>query len=221
MFLVYLHCSRTLEKSNLGIFSIDKVEFDGNEQVPEVLLLKTSDLRYKSNIFLPDLGDVKSRLESIPWVKSVIIQRKLPNKIYVRISERIPIAILQSKYRLYLVDSDGAVLEHDAIGNFQNLPIIIGEGAEKEISHLLRCLRKFPKIKKQFVFAVRIGERRWDLKINKGIVVKLPEVGIVQALRILEEISDSRGFFNDDIVSIDLRMLDRVVVAKKDQERRQ
>ena len=220
VFLAYSHYSANLTKINSSMFSISKIEFDGNERIPEVLLLKTSRLRYKGNIFIPDLNEIKSSLENIAWVKSAVVQRKLPNQIFVRISERIPIAILQSKYRLYLVDSDGTILEHDGIGDFNNLPIIVGEGAEKEVSHLLRCLRKFPKIKKQFVIAVRVGKRRWDLKISKGIVVKLPESGVMHALSILEEISNSKGFFNDDICSIDLRILDRVVITKKDQERR-
>jgi cell division protein FtsQ len=202
-------------KARNSAFCIKKIEFDGNERVPEVLLLKTSRLKYKSNIFSHSIQDIKSKLENIAWVKSVIVQRKLPDTMYVRIAERTPIAILQSKYKLYLIDSDGKILENDGIGSFDNLPIVVGEGAEKEADQLLRCLGKFPKIRKQLVFAVRIGKRRWNIKINKGITVKLPENRIMHALGILEEISDSNGFFNDDIEAIDLRMLDRVIVTKK------
>jgi cell division protein FtsQ len=204
-----------ISKIKTDRFVIKKVEFDGNERVPDVLLLKVSGLRYKTSVLSPSIHDIKSKLEGISWIKSVVAQRKFPDKIYVRVSERIPIAILQSKYKLYLVDSEGVILEHDGIGNFNNLVIIAGEGAEKEASHLLYCLDKFPKIKKQLVFAVRIGRRRWNIKINRGITVKFPERGIMQALGILDEISDSNGFFSDDIISIDLRMLDRIVVNRK------
>ncbi|MDR1333715.1 MAG: FtsQ-type POTRA domain-containing protein [Holosporaceae bacterium] len=196
-------------------FCIKRIEFDGNDRVPDTLLLKTSKLSYKSNIFACSIQDVKDRLEGIGWVKSVTVQRKLPDTIYVRIAERIPIAILQSKYHLYLIDSDGKILENDGIGNFGNLPIVVGEGAEKEADQLLQYLGKFPKIRKQLVFAVRIGKRRWNIKVNRGITVKLPENGVMHALGILEEISDGNGFFNDDIEAIDLRMLDRVIVTKK------
>jgi cell division protein FtsQ len=111
-------------------------------------------------------------------------------------------------------------LENDGVGDFSNLPIVIGEGAEKETDRLLCCLNKFPKIRKQLVFAVRIGKRRWNIKINRGITVKLPESGIMHALGILEEISDGNGFFNDNISVIDLRMLDRVIVTKKAVEKK-
>jgi cell division protein FtsQ len=204
-----------VSRAKIERFSIKKIDFDGNERVPDVLLLKASGLRYKSNILSVSLEDVKKKLEGISWIKSVIVQRKFPGTIYVRVAERIPIAILQSKYKLYLVDSDGVVLENDGIGNFSNLAIVVGEGAEKEAANLLSCLDKFHKIRKQLAFAVRIGKRRWNMKINRGIVVKLPEKGIMQALGILEEISDNNGFFNDDILVLDLRMLDRIVVTRR------
>lgn len=211
----YYYFSNTFTKSYTGQFLIKKITFDGNEHVPDIILLKASGLKYRTNIFIPDLQQVKSRLEQLSWVKSAVIQRKFPNEIRIRISERIPIAILQSKHQFYLIDSDGMIIEYKEVANFNNLPIVVGEGAEKETFSLLQNLNKFPKIKKQLVFAVRIGKRRWDITVNKGIVIKLPERGILQALQIVEEISDSNGFFNDDIVSIDLRMLDKVVITRK------
>jgi cell division protein FtsQ len=210
----YLY-GNTIIKSEGTIFSIKKIELDGNERVPDILLKKTSGLRCKANILSFSVNDVKKKLENIAWVKNAIVQKKLPDTVNVRIAERTPIAILQSNYKLYLIDTDGKILEHDGIGNFSNLPIVVGERAEKEISKLLLYLDKFPKIRKQLIFAVRIGKRRWNIKINKGITVRLPERGVLHALNILEEISDGQGFFYDDISVIDLRMLDRVIITKK------
>lgn len=198
-------------------FIIKKIIFDGNDKIPDTLLLKASGLRYMSNIFLLPLQDVKQKLEKVAWIRSAVVYRKFPDTIYIRVSERIPIAIFQSKYKLHLVDAEGMVLEHDGIGNFSNLPIVVGEGAEKEAALLLQCLNHFPQIRKQLVFALRVSKRRWNIKINKGITVKLPEKGLMQALGILYELSDSNGFFSDDISSIDLRMLDRVVISRKNE----
>ncbi|MDR3187323.1 MAG: FtsQ-type POTRA domain-containing protein [Holosporaceae bacterium] len=214
---VYFNWDKIL-KTKSDVFCIKKIEFDGNERVSDILLLKTSGLRYKSNILAPSLETVKKRLENIAWIRSVVVQRRLPDKIYVMVSERIPIAILQLRHKLYLVDVDGKILENDGIGSFSNLPIVIGEGAEKEASRFLNCIEKFPRLRKQLVFAIRIGKRRWNMKINRGITVKLPEKGLTNAMRILEEISDSNGFFNEDISIIDLRMLDRVIITKAPRE---
>jgi cell division protein FtsQ len=91
---------------------------------------------------------------------------------------------------------------------------VVGEGAEKDAARLLESLNKFPKIRRQLVFAVRVGERRWNIKINRGITVKLPERGVTNAFRILEEISDGNGFFKEEIATIDLRIPDRVIITK-------
>ncbi len=196
-------------------FRIKKIEFDGQEHVPEILLLKASGLRYKTNIFNVSVNEVKRKLEQIAWVKSASVQRKLPDKLYVRVVERVPIAIYQFNYRLHLLDIDGQVLENDGIGNFDNLPIIVGEGAEKVARRFLHVLEKFPRIQNQLIFAVYIGRRRWNVKINKGITVKLPEKHLSYAMQLLDEIADENGLFNDDIQEIDLRILDRVVVKKR------
>ena len=197
-------------------FKIEKVEFDGQEHVPEVLLLKASGLRYKTNIFNVSVDDVKKKLEQIAWIKSASVQRKLPNKISVRVSERVPIAIYQLNYKLHLIDIDGKILENDGIGNFDNLPIIVGEGAEKVARQFLHVLEKFPRIQNQLVFAVYVGKRRWNMKINKGITVKLPEKHLSYAMQILDEIADEKGFFDDDIQEIDLRIIDRVIIKKRE-----
>lgn len=196
-------------------FALKKVEFEGNEHVSDISLLKTSKLKYKDSIFASSLADVKKRLEQISWIKSVIVQRKLSGEIFIRIAERTPIAFFQSHHKLRLVDSDGVILDNDRVGSFSNLPIIAGEGAEKEAFNFLRCIEKFPKIRRQLVFAVRIGRRRWNIKINRGITIKLPERGLMQTFEILDEISDSNGFFNDDITYLDMRIPDRIIVGKK------
>lgn len=196
-------------------FRIEKIEFDGYDRVPEVLLLKVSGLRYKTNIFNVSVDDVKKNLERISWVKSASVQRKLPNKMSIRIAERVPIAIYQQNYKLYLLDADGKVLENDGIGGFDNLPIVVGDGAENVANHFLSILKKFPRIQNQVAFSVFVGRRRWNIKINKGITVKLPERNLGYAMSILDEISDENGFFSPDIKEIDLRILDRVVVKKE------
>lgn len=205
-----------IQNIKLKEFTVQHIEFDGYDRVPEVLLLKSSGLRYKSSIWATSPQDVKNKLEKISWIKSVSVQRKLPDTFNVRVTERIPIAILQSKYKLYLLDIDGKKLEHDGIGNFDNLPIVVGEGAEEAAGYLLFILNKFPKIRNQLVVAVFVGKRRWNIRINKGIIVKLPEKNLSHAMSVLDEISDDEGFFNENIEEIDLRMLDRVILRIKD-----
>lgn len=199
-------------------FVIKKIEFDGNERVREEFLLTTlrkCGLKYNGSILSANVNKSKERLENIPWIKSVIVQRQLPQTVVVRISERIPIAIWQFNRKLYLVDKEGKAMENDGMSDTSHLPIIAGVGAEKEAANLLFCLEKFPKIRKQLVFAIMVGTRRWDLIINKNVRVKLPEVGIIRSLKTLEELPNTDGFLKEDISVIDLRMMDRIILTRK------
>lgn len=200
-------------------FMIQKIEFDGNDHVADILLLKASGLRYKSNIFNCSVENVKNRLEKIAWVRSAMVQRRLPDRICVRIVERVPIAILQMNRKLYLVDKDGQVLDHDGIGSFDNLPLVVGDGAGQNAPSLLSYLDKFPKFRKQLVYATFVGNRRWDMKLSRNVDVKLPEKGLFHALSILDELSNSDGLFKDNIDVIDLRLLDRVVITNKEKKK--
>lgn len=207
-------------KKTRGYFAVKKVEFEGNKKVPEILLLKLSKIRYKESSLTVSLRAIKEKLEKISWVKGVVVQRKLPGKISIRIAERTPIAILQTQNKLRLVDSDGVILDDDGIGNHSNLPIIAGDGAESEIFSFLQNLEKFPKIRKQLIFSIRVGRRRWDIRINRGVIVKLPERGLLQAFGILDELSDSNGFFNKDIACLDLRNPDKIIISKRKEVKR-
>ncbi|TIX57312.1 MAG: cell division protein FtsQ/DivIB, partial [Mesorhizobium sp.] len=59
---------------------------------------------------------------------------------------------------------------------------------------------------------IRIGERRWDLKLENGITVKLPEDGEDQAIADLVRMDRENGLLTRDIAAIDMRFSDRLVV---------
>lgn len=207
-----------IETVKIDPFIVKHIVFDGNEKVKDVVLikkLKASGFSYESSIFKKVLlDDVRENLEKVSWIKSVMVQRQLPNTINVRIVERVPIAVFHVEDKMCFVDEDGVVLEDDGFGSFNNLPIIAGEKAETDAANLIALLDKFPKIKNQMVKAVRVGKRRWNIIINKGLVVKLPEKRELRAFNILDTLSDSNGFLKDDMLCLDLRLDDRIIVSK-------
>ena len=70
---------------------------------------------------------------------------------------------------------------------------------------------------------VRIGERRWDLHLDNGIMVKLPEDHVDAALAELVELERQDGLLGRDISAVDMRFADRLVVqlTPEAMERRQ
>ncbi len=62
------------------------------------------------NIFFVPLAARRGELESIPWVKRATVMRVLPDRIYVHIEERTPIAFARVDDTVELVDADGVLL---------------------------------------------------------------------------------------------------------------
>ena len=59
--------------------------------------------------------------------------------------------------------------------------------------------------------------RRWDLFLTLGIKVQLPGDNADLALRRLADAEGRFGLFNRDIVNIDLRVPDRMIVRKRNE----
>ncbi|ODA69012.1 cell division protein FtsQ [Methyloligella halotolerans] len=159
-----------------------------------------------------DTAAAKERLEQVPWVKHAQVMRLLPSTLKVVIEERTPFAIWQNKGKTYVVDADGAVLAPAIPDAYPSLPIVVGEGAAKNASELLATLAMFSNLEDQMLAAIRVGDRRWNLKLLSGLDVMLPDDNIGQALTALTDLDDRRGILNRDIASVDLRLADRVTV---------
>ncbi len=165
-----------------------------------------------------DLVDAKRRVESLPWVASAEIERRLPHALRVVITERVPVAILQTTDRSMLIDAKGVQIVPVA-AQPGSLPIVTGRGAAENVADLLDTLARHPDVGGRVKAAVRVGDRRWDIKldsIEKGVEVRLPEVGGDAALGRLAELDRKYRLLERDVALIDLRLPDRMVVRLAD-----
>ncbi|MDR3514399.1 MAG: cell division protein FtsQ/DivIB [Azospirillaceae bacterium] len=160
--------------------------------------------------FSPEAARIE--LERLPWVASARVERRLPATIYVQLVERQPLALWQKDNKLYLIDRDGKMLTDRDLGRYSDLPILVGADAPQQAPELLATLARFPAIARRVEAAIRIGGRRWDLRINNGVEIRLPEANIGAALQHLADAQAKTPLLDDDIVAIDLRLPDRMAI---------
>jgi len=160
--------------------------------------------------FSPEIA--RENIEKLPWVKSARIERRLPDTIFVAIEERKPIALWQYRHKLALIDSTGSVLERDNLAPWRALKIVVGEKAADEAGAFLPMLAAEPDIEGHTTACTRIGNRRWDLQMDNGIVVKLPEDDPGLALARLAGMQAEYGILERDVAAIDLRLSDRISI---------
>lgn len=64
----------------------------------------------EESLFSADLGAYQARVMESPWVRSVVLRRRLPATLEVTIVERMPLALARVKQQLYLIDGQGVII---------------------------------------------------------------------------------------------------------------
>ena len=193
-------------------FVVDDVLVEGRKETSKGTLIAALRIRRGDLIFSVDVGAARARLEKIGWIASARVERHLPDTIRVAIRERVPIAVWQNKGKFLLVDGSGAVIGSEGFDRFKDLKVVIGDDAPQHAQSLIAMLERQPSLMARVEVAVRSGNRRWNLRMDNGVNVQLPEQDAFAAWDRLAVYQKKHRLLDRDIGKIDLRLPGRVVV---------
>ncbi len=195
-------------------YSLENVVIAGQKNIttPEVIDSLNADIG--TPIFSINLDDSLEKLVSSGWVKSAIIQRKLPDTIIVNLSERDPIALWQVNKELFVIDSDGEIIKNCSPEKFDKLPHLVGDDANIYAAELIENLKMNQELASKVIYAVRFGQRRWDLNLQENITVKMPQYDFKAAYQYLIDQYQQEKLFKNNIKSIDLRAKSKYYIEK-------
>jgi cell division protein FtsQ len=194
---------------------VTDVLIEGRANTPEALVRAAVGVSKGDPILGFSLEETRTRIETIPWVEHATVERRLPGTIVVNLQERRPYAIWQNQGKFVLVDRTGQVVADQDVAQFRHLPLIVGLGAPGAAADLLDALRDRPALEEKVSASVRVGERRWNLRMLNGIDVMLPEGHEVAALDRLIQLQQDHGVLDRPLAAIDLRLPDRLVFRPK------
>lgn len=163
---------------------------------------------------LVDVDNIRKQLLRYGWIKDARVSRRLPDTLAIDIVERQPAALWQDRDRLALIDSEGVVIDRVAVTQMPDLPLLIGPGANLRERELGQLLAVAPTLKPQLLSAAWVGGRRWDLNLQTGETIALPE-GQEAARTGLAKFADldkSSGLLGRGLVRIDLRLPGKMIV---------
>ena len=121
-------------------------------------------------------------------------------------------ALWQYKGRHVLIDHGGQPITRKNLARFAHLPVVVGKDAPAAAAALIDMLSQKPALFAQVRAAVRVGSRRWDVRLKNGINVHLPETQATDAWDRLAELVAEQHIFDRDVAAIDLRLPDRLVL---------
>ncbi|PKQ03137.1 MAG: cell division protein FtsQ [Alphaproteobacteria bacterium HGW-Alphaproteobacteria-11] len=194
-------------------FSIQDVTVTGRERTDKEALLAAAGMDRGDPIFGFDTEAARQRVERLGWVESATVTRLLPDTIRIDVTERQPFALWQRGGMLSVIDAEGRPITDEGVQEFAHLPFIVGFGAPREAPALLKLMQaEQPQLLQRVRAFVRVSGRRWNLRLENGVDVKLPESGVAKALADLVAHDARHRILSRDIVAVDLRLPDRVSV---------
>lgn len=92
-------------------FNVRRVEVRGNDRVnvEDLKRIVTANTE-KTGVWRADLGEIREKVEKLPFVKTASVSMILPVGIRVNVLERVPAAVVKLSYGDSLVDVEGNVL---------------------------------------------------------------------------------------------------------------
>ncbi|EJF97524.1 hypothetical protein MEI_01218 [Bartonella vinsonii subsp. arupensis Pm136co] len=198
-------------------FVIADVDINGNKRLVKQEVLKILGLDTAASIFTFDVDRARFLLEQQAWVQSANIQKIYPNRVRISVVEREPYAIWQHDGVMDIIDDTGRVILPFKGGIVQGLPLVVGQGAQNAAKMFLQELSVYPQLYSRARAFVRVGERRWDLVLDNGVRIMLPEKGALERLSSLLKTELAQDLFSRDILSLDLRLSDRITVSLSDE----
>jgi cell division protein FtsQ len=197
-------------------FEIADADVRGHNKLRRDDILASAGITRYTSVVLLDADSAREKLKRNPWIAEAVIRKLYPNRIEIEVVEREAFALWQRSGKLAVVSHDGTVLEEVSDKRPEKLPLVVGEGAAKRAAEFLAVLDRFPAIKAEVYGAVFVAERRWNLRLNNGMDVRLPEGDPEAALALLTKLNREQDLFARDITMIDLRIPGQVVVRMSD-----
>jgi cell division protein FtsQ len=109
----------------------------GCKELTEKEILSLAGIRSSPNIFGVNLDAMARRIGANPWIRDVTIGRELPNRLVIVIRERTPVALLEKKKDLFLLDENGTPFKRMEPGEGNDLPVLTGCVREDRIEEPL------------------------------------------------------------------------------------
>ena len=193
----------------LAGFGLTQVSVTGHRYTPDSDILDAVGLDSARTLLSFDSRAAQDRIERLPWVERASIERVLPDRLEVRVSERSPFAVWHRGNRSFLIDKSGRVLSAVPRTAMPSLPRVAGEGAALEAARLIALLAGHPAFMARVDVAERMGGRRWMLRLADGGSVQLPARGEAEALARALRIAHARGL---EAGEVDVRVPERTLV---------
>jgi cell division protein FtsQ len=124
-FIAFEGARFVLFSPSIEFAGLDQIEITGNHFVSRPAITDPFAADLGKSILRVPLDARRKVVESIPWVQEATVERALPDRIRIELTERVPVAFLRTGNELELVDGSGIILERPLEAGF-HFPVVSG-----------------------------------------------------------------------------------------------
>ncbi|OZB14803.1 MAG: cell division protein FtsQ [Rhodobacterales bacterium 34-62-10] len=196
----------------VSLMAIDGASTTVAEDIREILQLD-----FPVSSFDLELEAILTTIRELPAVADATVRVRSSGEtggiLQVDVTERIPAVLWRTAQGLEVLDADGMITGPAASREeFATLPLIAGEGADQHVTEALDLVRAAGPLGARMRGLVRVGERRWDVVLDRDQRILLPEDAPVQALERVIALDQVHEMLERDLSVVDMRLAARPTI---------
>lgn len=199
-------------------FTVNLMAIDGASRFLAEEIRKVVPLDFPMSSFDLDLEAIRKDVVALAPVKEASLRIRSGGVLQMDIKERVPVAIWRRAGGLSLVDRDGIeVAMIEVRGDRADLPLIAGTGAPAALNEAKELLTAGAPLTARMRGLVRVGQRRWDVVLDRGQRIMLPAEAPVVALERVIALSTAQDALARDLSVVDMRLGARPTIRMNKQ----
>ena len=170
-----------------------------------------------------NLEDMRAKISGMDPVKSVTVRIRSGGILQIDVTPRVPVVVWRTNGGLHLLDGQGHPVSPVAQrAERSDLPLIAGQGADLHVREAMTLVDAAAPLGDRLRGLQRVGERRWDLVLDRNQRILLPAEYPVAALERMIALDTASDVLARDISRVDLRLTARPTIrmqARATEER--
>lgn len=157
-----------------------------------------------------DVAQIRDVITGLDPVKSASVRVRPGGILQVDVAERQPVVVWRTRQGIEMLDETGAHIDILTSRKLRtDLPLIAGKGADAHVDEALALFAVAEPLGERMRGLVRVGERRWDLVLDRGQRIMLPTTRPIQALERVLAVNEVQDMLERDVASVDMRIGER------------
>ena len=191
-------------------FMVKLMAVDGASESVSADIRTVLPVRFPVSSFDLDLDAMRAKVVALDAVESARLRIRQGGVLQVEVTERVPAALWRTSEGLLMLDKGGVYVgPASARGDYPDLPVIAGRGADGHVAEARALLEAARPLWPRLRGFVRVGARRWDVVLDRQQRIQLPEEGAVLALERAIAMDQAVDMLARDLATVDLRLPQR------------